>query len=302
MSQAATPKVRKVVIPVAGAGTRLLPVTKSQPKEMLPVGRKPVVQYVVEEMEAARVHEILFVTGRQKTSIEDHFDHDAELVRKLSEMGRDSLLEALEYENAQTSFFFVRQRELRGLADAVATGRNFVGEEPFVVALGDSIIKNSGRGTLLNDMIDVFTEKGAAAVIAVEEVPADMVHHYGIVSPRGEATGRVFEIDSVVEKPAPQEAKSHLAIAARYVFDPAIFDAIDRTVPQKSGELQLTDSIQILINWGKPVYCVRLARDQRRYDIGNFESYFKAFVDFALDDEQYGYTLRQHIIRNLQSD
>ncbi|MCD6404348.1 MAG: NTP transferase domain-containing protein [Planctomycetes bacterium] len=295
--------IRKVVIPVAGAGTRLLPVTKSQPKEMLPVGRKPVVQYVVEEMQRADLSEILFVTGRQKTSIEDHFDHDQELVRKLSEAGRSELLAALDYEDTDAGFFFVRQRELKGLADAVATGRNFVGEEPFVVALGDSIIKDSGRGALMSDMIDAFTAKHAAAVIAVEEVPADMVHHYGIVSPKGQASpGEVFEIDGMVEKPSPEEAKSHLAIAARYVFDPVIFEAIDRTVPQKGGELQLTDSVQILLNWGKPVYCMRLAKDQRRYDIGNFESYFKAFVDFAMDDEKYGYIVRQHIIRGLQAE
>jgi len=291
------------MIPVAGAGTRLLPVTKSQPKEMLPVGRKPVVQYVVEEMEAAGLKQILFVTGRQKTSIEDHFDHDPELVRKLSETGRKELLSALDYETTGAAFFFVRQRELKGLADAVAAGRDFVGDEPFAVALGDSIIKNFGKGSLMNDMVRVFTEKKAAAVIAVEEVEADMVHHYGIVSPKGKAEpGEVFQVDGVVEKPAPEEAKSRLAIAARYVLDPAVFDAIDRTVPQKGGELQLTDSIGIMINAGKPVYCIRLARDQRRYDIGNFESYFKAFVDFAMDDEKYGYMVRQHIIRNLQAE
>ncbi|MHC4714828.1 MAG: UTP--glucose-1-phosphate uridylyltransferase [Planctomycetota bacterium] len=302
MPSGAQSKISKVVIPVAGAGTRLLPVTKSQPKEMLPVGRKPVVQYVVEEMQQAGLREILLVTGRQKTSIEDHFDHDPELVRKLSEMGRSELLEALDYENADASFFFVRQRELKGLADAVATGRDFVGSEPFAVALGDSIIKNFGRGALMNDMTALFAEKKAAAVIAVEEVAADMVHHYGIVSPKGAAGGRAFEIEAVVEKPTPEQAKSRLAIAARYVFDPAIFAAIDRTVPTTSGELQLTDSIQILINQGKPVYCIRLAKDQRRYDIGNFESYFKAFVDFAMDDEKYGYMVRQHMIRGLQDE
>ena len=295
--------VTKVIIPVAGAGTRLLPVTKSQPKEMLPVGRKPVVQYVVEEMEAAGLNKILFITGRQKTSIEDHFDHDAELVRKIQETGRKELLEALDYETADTSFFFVRQRELKGLADAIATGRDFVGSEPFAVALGDSIIKNFGKGALMTDMIRVFSEKKAAAVVAVEEVAADMVHHYGIVSPKGEVRpGLAVALDGVVEKPAPEEARSRLAIAARYVFDPVIFEAIDRTVPQKGGELQITDSIQVLINQGKPVYCMMLARDQRRYDIGNFETYFKAFVDFALDDEKYGYMLRQHIVRNLQTE
>ncbi len=302
MPSGAQSKISKVVIPVAGAGTRLLPVTKSQPKEMLPVGRKPVVQYVVEEMQRAGLREILFVTGRQKTSIEDHFDHDPELVRKLSEMGRSELLESLDYENADASFFFVRQRELKGLADAVATGRDFVGREPFAVALGDSIIKNFGRGVLMNDMTALFAEKKAAAVIAVEEVAADMVHHYGIVSPKGAAGGRAFEIEGVVEKPTPEQAKSRLAIAARYVFDPAIFEAIGRTVPTTSGELQLTDSIQILINQSKPVYCIRLAKDQRRYDIGNFESYFKAFVDFAMDDEKYGYMVRQHMIRGLQDE
>lgn len=303
MPQRGEGKVRKVVVPVAGAGTRLLPVTKSQPKEMLPVGRKPVVQYVVEEMEQAGLKEILFITGRQKTSIEDHFDHDPELVRRVSEGGRTELLSELAYENADISFFFTRQRELKGLADAVAAARDFVGKEPFVVALGDSIIKNDGKGALTSDMIELFTRTKAAAVVAVEEVPAEMVHHYGIVSPKApDAPGRTFEIEGVVEKPSPADAKSRLAIAARYVFDPAIFDAIDRTVPQTGGELQLTDSIQILINRGKPVYCIRLAKDQKRYDIGNFESYFKAFVDFAMDDEKYGYMVRQHIIRGLQAE
>jgi UTP--glucose-1-phosphate uridylyltransferase len=294
--------IDKVVIPVAGAGTRLLPVTKSQPKEMLPVGRKPVVQYVVEEMQAAGLKRILFITGRQKTSIEDHFDHDPELVRKLAETGRNELKSALDYENTDASFFFVRQRELLGLADAIRTGRNFVGDDPFAVALGDSIIRNFGKATLMSDMIQVFTEKKAAAVIAVEEVPPELVHHYGIVAPEGKAEpGNVFKVAGLVEKPAPEEAASNLAIAARYVFAPDIFEAIDRTVPAKGGELQITDSIQILLNQGRPVYAMRLSREQKRYDIGNFETYFKAFVDFAMDDEKYGYLVRQHIIQGLQS-
>ena len=291
--------IRKVVIPVAGAGTRLLPVTKCQPKEMLPVGRKPAVQYVVEEAEAAGLKQVLFVTGRQKTAIEDHFDKDPDLARRLAQSGKSDLLEELAYEEMEVSFFFVRQREPKGLADAVATARDFVGSEPFVVSLGDSIILGRGRSSLLQRMVDCHKRHQAACTVAVEEVPIETIHRYGVVVPADDEPGEEFQVRDLIEKPPADQVPSNLAIAARYVFDPEIFEAIQRTVPDRHGELQITDSIRILAQQGRPIWAVRLGRNSRRYDIGNFESYFVAFADFALADEKYGYTLRQHLYRRL---
>ncbi|MFH0964622.1 MAG: sugar phosphate nucleotidyltransferase [Planctomycetota bacterium] len=288
--------IRKVVIPVAGVGTRLLPVTKSQPKEMLPVGRKPVVQYVVEEAIAAGFKEVLFITGRQKTSIEDHFDADVGLVEKLHASGRSYLTEELSFLETDAEFFFVRQSSPEGLADAVRHAKSFVGGEPFLVSLGDSIIKATEPSAVLARMVREHERSGAACTIAVEEVPESEVHRYGIVQPKGEA-GETFAIADVKEKPLASETTSRLAIAARYIFDGAIFDAIERTAPDRSAELQLTDSIRILIKDGHRVQGVKLGEGEKRYDVGNFESYFRTFVDFALEDEKYGYTLRQHLSR-----
>lgn len=290
--------ITKVVVPVAGMGTRLLPATKSQPKEMLPVGRRPVVQYVVEEMEMAGVKQILFITGRKKTAIEDHFDADPELVRLLSSGGGYALLEELAYTETDARFFYTRQSEPRGLADAVYHGREFVGNDHFVVALGDSIIKNGNGSSFVHKMIEAHLASGAACTVAVEEVNPDEAYRYGIVKPvAGEEDRDDFAVADLIEKPQPGTAPSNLAIAARYVFSPVIFDAIRRTAPDRKGELQLTDSIRLLIQLGHHVRAVRLRQDERRYDIGNFESYFKAFIDFALADEKYGYMVRQYVKR-----
>ncbi|MBN1402434.1 MAG: UTP--glucose-1-phosphate uridylyltransferase [Anaerolineae bacterium] len=296
----------KAVVPVAGMGTRLLPATKSQPKEMLPVGRKPVVQYVVEELEAAGVNQILFVTGRKKVAIEDHFDHDPELVSTLTSGGGYALLEELKYTETDARFFYTRQSVPRGLADAINHAKEFAGEDHFVVALGDSIIRqisspfgaSSPGSGLLQEMIRIHLEQGAACTIAVEEVAPDDVYRYGIVKPKGEvpASGE-FELDDLVEKPRIESAPSNLAIAARYVFSPLLFEAIYRTAPDRSGELQLTDSIRLLLQLGHKVQAVRLREGERRYDIGNFESYFKAFIDLAVADEKYGYMVRQYLKR-----
>lgn len=290
--------IDKVVVPVAGMGTRLLPATKSQPKEMLPVGRRPVVQYVVEELEAAGLRQILFITGSKKTVIEDHFDPDPELVRQLSSGGGYDLLKELQYTETDMRFFYTRQSVPRGLADAVEHGKEFVGRDHFVVALGDSIIKNRDGGSFLRAMIAAHVESGAACTIAVEEVDPDEVHRYGIIKPRERiANGDPMPVEDVVEKPQPDAAPSNLAIAARYIFGPAIFEAIGRTAPDQRGELQLTDSIKHLLQLGHGVQAIPLRPGERRYDIGNFESYFKAFIDFAISDEKYGYLVRQYLKR-----
>jgi len=298
---AETRAVVKAVVPVAGMGTRLLPATKSQPKEMLPVGRRPVVQYVVEELQAAGLAQILFVTGRKKSAIEDHFDPDPDLVRMLSAGGGYALLEELAFTETDTSFFYTRQSSPRGLADAVGRAREFVGDSHFVVALGDSIIMSKDGASFLREMVRVHVASGAACTIAVEEVAPDEVFRYGIVKPKaGVEAGLDFDLDDLVEKPRPEVAPTNLAIAARYIFSPAVFDAIERTAPDRNGELQLTDSIRLLIQLGYPVRAMRLRPGEQRYDIGNFESYFKAFVDFAVADEKYGYLLRQYLKRKVR--
>jgi len=269
---------------------------------MLPVGRKPVVQYVVEEAEQAGLREILFVTGRKKTSIEDHFDRDVELVRKLASGGRSELVEELAYEEMDVSFFYVRQSTEAGQADAIRQARDFVGEEHFVVAHGDTIIESRAGEPLLGRMMRVHLETGAGATVAVEQVPEEEIHRYGIVKPAGEVaeSGGSFPIEDLVAKPTAKEAPSRWAVASRYVLAPGIFEAIDRTVPAADGELYLTDSLRLLLRQGGKVVCVTLGPEEHRYDIGNFESYFRAFVDFALADEKYGYTLRQHLYRKLE--
>jgi len=285
------------VIPVAGLGTRLLPATKSQPKEMLPVGRKPVVQYVVEELTRVGITRVLFVTGPGKASIENHFDRNAELIQTLRESGKEELLDALEFERSTAQYFYTRQRELLGLGHAVSCARSFVGSQPFVVALGDSIIGMHAESDVVRRMTRCYHERQAAAVIAFEEVPHGEVSSYGIAKPKG--AGDLFEIEDLVEKPSPREAPSNLAIAARYVLSPAIFDVLAQTSRGKGGEIQLTDAIRSVIRNGGKAYGIRLRADERRYDIGNFEAYFEAFVEFALADPAYGPALKQYLQRAL---
>jgi UTP--glucose-1-phosphate uridylyltransferase len=282
------------IVPVAGQGTRLLPSTKSQPKEMLPVGRKPVVQYVVEEMALSGIRRLLFVTGPGKTSIENHFDINAELIAFLRETGKEDLLEELDFERQDLQYFYTRQRRQLGLGHAVLCARPLVGEQPFVVALGDSIIGRNAQSDIVRRMTREFERSGAKAVVAFETVPREEVVQYGIARPRGQATP-VFELDDLVEKPTVAEAPSNLAVAARYVFAPDIFELLARTPPGKGGEIQLTDAIRLLLRAGGKVIGMQLAAGERRFDIGNFESYFRAFIEFALADPRHGAELRAHV-------
>jgi UTP--glucose-1-phosphate uridylyltransferase len=282
------------VVPVAGHGTRLLPSTKSQPKEMLPVGRKPVVQYVVEELAWSGVKRLLFVTGPGKASIENHFDLNPEMIALLRETGKEELLEELDFERQALEYCYTRQRRQLGLGHAVLCARPFVGQQAFVVALGDSIIGLHAQTRIVRRMVEAFAAELADAVIAFEEVPRDQVKNYGIAKPRGDA-GDVFPLADLVEKPSVEEAPSTLAVAARYVFSPAIFDHLAATKPGKGGEIQLTDAVRALIHRGGKVLGVRLPAGERRYDIGNFESYYAAFAEFALADPKYGPGLREHL-------
>ncbi|MCS7314669.1 MAG: UTP--glucose-1-phosphate uridylyltransferase [Bryobacterales bacterium] len=290
--------VRCAIVPVAGLGTRLLPATKSQPKEMLPVARKPIVQYVAEELVANGIEQILFITGRGKTSIENHFDYDPELARLLQAANKQELVEQLHAVELNAKFFYTRQRMQRGLGDAVLCGENFAGEEPFVVALGDSIIGLNASSRAVSRMAELFVARRASCVLAVEEVPPEETAHYGIVEP-AEPDGDVFRVANLVEKPPPARAPSNLAIAGRYIFSPLIFDMIRRVQPDARGEIQLTDAIQLMCEEGRRVLALKLPPGEKRYDIGNFPSYFETFVEFALADPDYGPGLRAALERML---
>ena len=287
--------IRSAIVPVAGYGTRLLPATKSQPKEMLTVARKPIVQYVAEELVANGLSQILFVTSRNKTSIENHFDSDPELMRMLKEANKSDLLDG----DLQAQFFYTRQRVQRGLGDAILCGENFAGEQPFVVALGDSIVGLNAKSGAVSRMVELFETKHASCVIAVEEVPAEETMNYGVIRADNPESG-YYRVLNLVEKPKPGSAPSNLAIAGRYVFSPLVFDLIRRVQPDQRGEIQLTDAIQSMCEEGKRVLAVKLPANEKRYDIGNFPSYFETFVEFALADPVHGPEFRSTVERLLR--
>ncbi len=291
--------IRNAVVPVAGLGTRLLPATKSQPKEMLPVAKKPVVQYVVEELARAGVQQLLFVTGRGKTSIENHFDRDQALMEHLRQTNKSDLIAELDFEKSGLRFWYTRQSVQRGLGDAVLHGEAFAGQDPFLVALGDSIIGIHGNAAVCDRMAAAYEECGAAAVVAVEEAPLEHVSLYGIVKPEGD--GDVFPIGALVEKPRPEEAPSRLAIAGRYIFTPVIFDMIRRVAPDERGEVQLTDAIRMICESGRRVVGVKLRPSEKRYDVGSIPSYFETFIDFALADPEHGVRVRNYLTKLLSA-
>jgi UTP--glucose-1-phosphate uridylyltransferase len=291
-------QITKAVVPAAGLGTRLLPATKSQPKEMLPVGRKPILQYVVEELQAAALRQILIITGGRKRAIEDHLDEDPELIAALEQAGNEAVLSDLAYlEGGKSRFFYTRQSTPKGLGHAVSLAADFVDDDDFAVALGDSMIAADDPAAPLRAMMAAHSQLGATAIVAVETVAREETYRYGIVDVGGaEAVpGEPVPISGIIEKPSMGTAPSALAVAARYVFSPAIFEALGRTFPGKRSEIQLTDAIQLLIQMGEPVYAWLLSPDQPRYDVGNFESYYRTFIDFALADERYGYMIRKYI-------
>lgn len=280
------------VVPVAGLGTRLLPLTKTQPKEMLPVGRKPVVHHIVEELIENNIDQILFITGSNKASIENYFDLDETLVNRLRQSGKEDLLAELQLDYATVKYYFTRQRQLLGLGHAIQCASDFITDQPFVVALGDSIIQG-GDAKLISRMQACFDEHECAAVIAFETVPKNEVFRYGVAHPKTDDD--IFELADIVEKPSVENAPSQLAVAARYIFKPVIFDALKRITTGAGGEIQLTDAIRLLIAEGHPVYGVRLSEDERRFDIGNYSAYYRAFIEFALADPTHGEDIQQFV-------
>lgn len=284
------------IIPVAGRGTGLLPLTKSQPKEMLPVGGKPVVQYVVDELIQCQVNQFVFVTGPDKTAIEDHFDVNEELIRYLRRNGKEDVLAELAFERKNAAYFYTRQRHQNGLGQAVLCAEPFVRGRCFVVALGDTILGCGAPSGIVRRMVELFERHDGEVqgVIAFDQVPLPEVVRLGIGKPGRQFDG-YFELDDLVEKPSEKETPGTLAVAARYVFSSDIFEYLRQIQPGFGGDLQLTDAIRLMIRDGKKVLGVLLPAQERRYDIGDFESYYKAFLDFALADPVRGPALRDFL-------
>jgi UTP--glucose-1-phosphate uridylyltransferase len=283
-------RVRKAVFPAAGLGTRFLPATKAQPKEMLPLVDKPIIQYVIEEAVAAGLTNIIIVTGRGKNAIEDHFDVSYELERLLQERGKTDLLEQVRAISSMINVSYVRQGEALGLGHAVLVARDLVGDEPFAVMLGDDIIDNATP--CMKQMVEVF-DHYQGPVIAVHRVPRDEISAYGVID--GESTedsDRVYRIRDLVEKPSAEEAPSDLAIIGRYILTPDIFEALETTPRDAAGEIQLTNGLRTLKD-RRPMYGYRF--EGVRHDAGNKLGFLKATVEFALKREDLGGPFREYL-------
>ena len=281
--------VRKAVITAAGLGTRFLPATKSIPKEMLPVVDRPAIQYVVEEAVQAGLTDILIITGRGKRAVEDHFDRNFELEHYLETTGKHDMLKEVQFASDLADIHYVRQRDPLGLGHAVSVARHHVGDEPFAVLLADDIMVD--EAVLLRSMLGAYDRSGCS-VVAVEEVSPEEISSYGCVEPDGAATEGVVTIRRIVEKPAREVAPSNLAVIGRYVFTPAIFDALDRIVPGAGGELQLTDAIALLLGEEK---VLGLRCDGGRYDVGQKLDFLRANIELALDRPDLGPELAEWI-------
>jgi UTP--glucose-1-phosphate uridylyltransferase len=281
--------VRKAVFPAAGLGTRFLPATKAQPKEMLPLVDKPTIQYVVEEAVASGLDEIIIVTGRNKRAIEDHFDAAFELEYYLNDRGKHDELAQIRTISELASVCYVRQKEPLGLGHAILVARPLVGTEPFGVFLGDDII---GGATVpcMRQLLDVF-EKYEAPVVAVEQVPLERIHQYGVIAGR-HLGGRVWEISDLVEKPRAEEAPSDLAIIGRYVLTPDVFEILADTRADARGEIQLTDGLRTLRRQ-RPMYAVQF--EGKRYDTGDKLGFLKATVEFALARPDLADAFREYL-------
>jgi UTP--glucose-1-phosphate uridylyltransferase len=283
-------KLRKAVFPAAGLGTRFLPATKAQPKEMLPLVDKPIIQYVIEEAVAAGLTNIIMVTGRGKNAIEDHFDVSYELERQLEERGKHDLLAQVRTIANMVTVSYVRQGEALGLGHAVLMSRDLVGDEPFAVMLGDDIIDS--EIPCMKQMVEVF-ERYEAPVIAVQTVPRKYISAYGVVDAVPEpGNDRVYRIRDMVEKPPADKAPSDLAIIGRYILTPDIFAALEKTERDEGGEIQLTNGLRALAD-KRPVYAYRF--EGKRHDAGNKLGFLKATVEFALKREDLGGDFREYL-------
>ena len=292
-SAAVKPAVTKAVIPAAGLGTRFLPATKAQPKEMLPIVDKPAIQFVVEEAVRAGIDDILIITGRGKRSLEDHFDRNFELEYYLEARGKLHELGEIQALAEMADIHYVRQGEPLGLGHAVSVARKHVGDNPFVVLLGDDIMDR--RSTVLPGMIETYQQYGRS-VVALQEFPLDEISSYGCVKPE-RVTDQLVRVLDIVEKPSPNEAPSNLAVMGRYVFTPEIFAALEQVRPGVGGEIQLTDAIGLLLG-EQTVYGYTFS--EGRYDIGNKLDYLRATVEIAIERDDLGPDFRDFLVQLLR--
>ncbi|HBA25930.1 MAG TPA: UTP--glucose-1-phosphate uridylyltransferase [Nitrospinae bacterium] len=281
-------KIKKAVFPVAGLGTRFLPATKASPKEMMPLVDKPLIQYVVEEAIDAGIEEVIMITGRGKNAIEDHFDISFELEHALRGKNDNKMLEEVQRISNLVDFWYIRQKEPLGLGHAILRTKDLIGNEPFAVLLGDDIIHSDVP--TIKQLMNIY-EKYNASVIAVEKVDKKDISGYGVIEPK-KLDERVYQIMDMVEKPSPQDAPSDLAIIGRYILTPEIFTALEKTVPDKSGEIQLTYGLRHLLK-NQVVYAYQF--EGKRYDAGNKLGFLKATVEFALRRPDLGDKFREYL-------
>ena len=267
--------IKKAIIPAAGLGTRFLPATKAQAKEMLPIVDKPTLQYIIEEAIESGIEEILIVTGRNKKSIEDHFDRSVELELELEQKGKTAMLEMVQDISNMVNIHYIRQKEPKGLGHAIHCAKSFIGDEPFAVLLGDDIVDASTP--CLKQMIDAYDEY-KTTVLGVQEVARENVDKYGILDVK-HIEDRVYKVKDMVEKPSLEEAPSNIAILGRYIITPEIFNILENQAPGKGGEIQLTDALQALAT-KEAIYAYNF--EGRRYDVGDKLGFLEATVDFAL--------------------
>ncbi len=281
-------KIKKAIIPAAGLGTRFLPATKAQPKEMLPIVDKPTIQYIIEEAIQAGIEDILIITGKHKRAIEDHFDKSIELEIALKEKGKTELLQQVEDISNLVDIHYVRQKEPKGLGNAIYCARTFIGNEPFAVLLGDDVMV--ADKPVIGQMMEIYSEK-EATIIGVQEVPEKRVSSYGIVR-YSEQQDKLYLIEDLIEKPNKEEAPSNLAILGRYIITPEIFSILEDTKPGKNGEIQLTDALKKLAIQQK-MYAYRF--EGKRYDVGDKLGFLKATVEFALQREDLGEDFKNYL-------
>jgi len=281
-------KVKKAVIPAAGWGTRLLPATKAQPKEMLPIVDKPSIQYIVEEAVAAGIEDILIITSKNKQSVEDHFDKSLALEQALEKQGKTKLLKEVQDISKMITIHSVRQKEQKGLGHAIHCAKSFVGDEPFAVLLGDDIIHS--QEPVIKQMMEAY-EKKETAILGCKTVAKKDVNKYGIVD-FSQKDGELYKVQDLIEKPALAEAPSQLAILGRYIITPDIFEILENTAPGKGGEIQLTDALKTLLDQ-RAVYGYDF--EGKRYDVGNKMGFLKTTVELALAREDLGPEFKKYL-------
>ncbi len=289
-------KVRKAIIPAAGLGTRFLPATKAQPKEMLPIVDKPSLQYIIEEAIESGIEEILIITGRNKSSIENHFDKSVELELELEKSGKTELLEEVRKISDMVNIHYIRQKEPKGLGHAIHCAKSFIGDEPFAGLLGDDIVYNPEK-PCLKQMIEAYDEY-KTSILGVQEVAHEDVSKYGIVEGK-HIEGRVYKVKDLVEKPSIEDAPSNIAILGRYIINPAIFEILEHTKPGKGGEIQLTDGLKELAQ-REAMYAYVF--EGRRYDVGDKQGFLEATVEFALRREDLRQEFLDYLVKTVEKE